>query len=332
VDVVAIVAALGLAFVLGVSDAPNASSALIVSRAAGWPVALAFSFCLHALGALVAGTAVAVTVDGLVRVGRDDVPSAYAAGALAAVAFVAAAASVGIPASASYGLLGGLIGAAAVADGAEAVRWGGLDGLRPTGTIGALVGLGLSPALGVGAAWLLRGALGRGLARGTRRLLRPMRGGIWLGAGLVALSDGVNDGQKAMGLMVGVLLATGSLHSFQIPFWSRASVALALALGTALGGGRVIRRVGKGYYRPQAIDSLAAQLSAAGVILGAGALGLPVSTSTVVTAGVVGAGANRHPRHVRWAGVIETILAWGITVPACAVLSAVLFLCARLIA
>ena len=331
-DVVAIVAALGLAFVLGVSDAPNATSALVASRAAPWHAALLYSFALHALGALLGGTAVALTVSRLVSVSRGDLPSAYAAACLAAIVFVAGAARLGLPSSATYGLVGGLVGAGLVSGGPGDIRWGGFDGIRPDGTIGTLAGLVISPMLGVAAGWLARRIVGRATARASRHLLRPVKGGIWVAAGLVALSDGTNDGQKAMGIAAAVLLASGSLHRFEVPFWVRVSVAGTLALGTAVGGGRVVRRVSRGYYRPGPVDSLVAQASSAAVILGAAALGAPVSTSTVVASAVVGVGADRHPRHVRWAGVAETMSAWALTVPICALLGAALFACARLVA
>jgi inorganic phosphate transporter, PiT family len=332
VDVVAIAAALGLAFVLGISDAPNATAALVASRAAGWRGAIAFSFVLHLLGALLAGTAVALTIDGLVSADADDVSAVYGAACLAAIAFVSVGARRGIPTSATYGMIGGLVGAGVAAGGWGAINWGGMDGWRPHGVVGVLFGLVLSPILGVAAGFVLRSVLAHALRSGTRRLLDPVRGAVWLAAGSVALSDGMNDGQKAMGLATGVLVATGRLSSFSIPFWVRGTTALALALGTALGGGRVIRRVGTGYYRPDPVDVLAAEISGAGVIFGAAAVGAPVSTSETVTAAFVGVGADRHPRHVRWAGVFHTVSAWAVTVPACAALAALLFACARLMA
>jgi inorganic phosphate transporter, PiT family len=331
VDAVAIAAALGLAFALGVSDAPNATAALVASRAAPWHVALLFSGVLHAVGALAGGTAVALTMTHLVGVPHGDVASVVAAGCLAAVAFGGAAARIGIPTSATYGLVGGLVGASLVSSGLDGVRWGGVDGARPDGVLAVLVGLVLSPAVGAAAGWLVRRAVTRGAARGTRRLLGPVRGGIWLTSGLVALSDGTNDGQKAMGMAVAVLVARGSVDSFEVPFWARGSVALALGLGTAVGGGRVIRRVSRGYYRPQPLDSLAAQASAAGVIFGAAAAGAPVSTSTVVASAVVGVGIDRRLRHVRWEAVVQTATAWLVTVPVCTALGAALFACATLV-
>src|SRR5262249_47586491 len=210
VDVVAIVAAVGLAFVLGISDAPNASAALVVSRAAGWRSALTFSFAFHAAGALAGGTAVAVTISSLIRAKPDVLPSAYAAAALAAVGFVTVAARRGLPASATYGLIGGLVGAALVSGGVDAIHWGGLRGLRPVGVFGALIGLLVSPLLGFLCGAVARRVLTLSLARGTRRVLRPVRGGIWFAAAFVALSDGANDGQKAMGIATAALPPLGA--------------------------------------------------------------------------------------------------------------------------
>jgi PiT family inorganic phosphate transporter len=331
VDVVAIGAALGLAFVLGVSSAPNAASALVASRAASWRVALGYSFLLHALGALLGGTAVALTIAGLVSVPEAEVAAVYASGCLATIGFVAVAARLGLPTSATHGLVGGLAGAAVMANGVGAVNWGGLDGIRPVGTLGVLIALVVSPLLGLAAGWASRRIAVRALARGTRRMLGPVRGGIWVAAGAVALSDGANDGQKAMGVAATTLLATGAVDRFEVTPAVRWSVALVFAFGTAVGGGRVVRRVGRGYFRPSPLDSLASQSSAAAVILGSTAVGAPVSTSTVVTAAVVGVGADRHPRHVRWAGVADTVSAWFLTVPVCAVLGAALYACATLV-
>jgi PiT family inorganic phosphate transporter len=331
VDVVAIAAALGLALVLGISSAPNAASALVASRAASWRVALGYSFLLHAIGALLGGTAVALTIARLVSVPDDEVASVYAAGSIAAIAFVAVAARLGLPTSATHGLVGGLAGAALAEGGVHAVHWGGFDGFRPIGVLGILAALVLSPIVGLAAGWATRRVAVRALARGTRRLLGPVRGGIWVAAGAVAVSDGTNDGQKAMGVAAATLLATGAIDSFEIPTSVRWSVALVFALGTVVGGGRVVRRVGRGYFRPTPVDSLASQTSAAAVILGSTAVGAPVSTSTVVTAAVVGVGADRHPRHVRWAGVADTISAWFLTIPVCAILGALLYGCATLV-
>jgi PiT family inorganic phosphate transporter len=321
----AIIASIAFAFMLGIADAPNATSALIGTRACRYRTAVAFSFVFHALGALLGGTAVAITITGLIEVPSGDVPAAYAAAAGAAVVFTAVATRRSIPTSASYALVGGLVGAALVSQGVDGIVWGGVDGIRPEGVLGVLLGMALSPVLGVAAAAGLSATLGRGGQRVSRRAARPVRGATWGAAALVALSDGTNDGQKAMGLAAGALVAAGSLDRLEIPLWVRVLVALALATGTAVGGRRLVRAVGEGIYRLGAVDGLAAQTSAAGVILAAGAVGAPVSTSNVVASSVVGVGANRRPRHVQWAVVGQTASAWVLTIPASAALGALAF-------
>ena len=130
--------------------------------------------------------------------------------------------------------------------------------------------------------------------------------------------------------VLGLLRSQADVAIRGVAAFARWSVAVVFGLGTIVGGGRVVRRVSRGYFRPMPVDSLASQASAAAVIFGSTAVGAPVSTSTVVTAAVVGVGADRHPRHVRWAGVADTISAWFLTIPVCAILGALLYLCASL--
>jgi PiT family inorganic phosphate transporter len=223
-SIAALVVVLGFAFVLGISDAPNASAVLISSRATSYRRAMAFSFFAHVAGGLLAAG--------------------------------------------------------------------------------------------------LRRLLGRMLDRATREAVRWVRGAIWLTAGLVGLADGSNDGQKAMGLATALLVAAGTIHSFEVPFWVTALVAFVLATGTAAGGRRVIRTVSSRLYRGGPLDGLAAQSASAVAILGAAVAGAPVSSSTVVASGMIGVGAVRRRRHVHWPTVRTVVSAWIFTVPACALLGA----------
>ena len=235
--ILAVLVVLGFAFMLGVSDAPNASAALLAARATSYRGAISFAFIFHVLGGILAGQAVAATMVTLVRVPPSAVPGTYLAGGIATIGFTWLATRRGIPVSASIGLVGGLAGAAAVVGGWTAVGWGGLHGWRPYGVIGTLAAVLVSPLLGVVVAGALRRALEPVAQRATRSSLRPMRGLIWLTAGLVAVADGSNDGQKAMGLVTGLLVASGALSRFSVPLWVTAVVAVVLATGTALGGG-----------------------------------------------------------------------------------------------
>jgi inorganic phosphate transporter, PiT family len=331
VGIAALVVVVGFAFMLGVSDAPNASAVLVASRTASYRHAMAFSFVATAVGGLVAGEAVARTMMSLVHVSATQLPLTYLAGGVAAVVFTIALTRRGIPTSASIALVGGLAGAAVVQGGWQAVGWGGLHGIRPYGVIGSLLAILLSPVLGGLVAAGLRRWLGRALPRATRDVARWLRATIWLTAGLVGLADGSNDGQKAMGLITALLVAAGTIRSFVVPFWVTALVALVLATGTAAGGRRIVRTVSSRFYRGGLLDGLAAQTASAVVILGAGTLGAPVSTSSVVASGMVGVGAARRRRHVHWPTVRLVLTAWVITTPACAVLGAGLCEAGRLL-
>jgi inorganic phosphate transporter, PiT family len=322
VGVAALVVVVGFAFMLGVSDAPNASAVLIATRTASYRRAMAFSFVATAVGGLLAGEAVARTMMSLVQVSPTQLPATYLAGGVAAVAFTVALTRRGIPTSASIALVGGLAGAAVVEGGWGAVGWGGLHGVRPYGVIGSLVAILLSPVLGGFVAAGLRRGLGRAVPRASRDVARWLRAMIWLTAGLVGLADGSNDGQKAMGLITALLVAAGTIRTFMVPFWVMALVALVLATGTAAGGRRIVQTVSSRFYRGGLLDGLAAQTASAVVILSAGTLGAPVSTSSVVASGMVGVGAARRRRHVHWPTVRLVLTAWVITAPACAALGA----------
>jgi PiT family inorganic phosphate transporter len=320
--IAALVVVIGFAFVLGVSDAPNASAVLIASRSASYRRAMAFSFVASAAGGLLAGEAVALTMTSLVHVPAGDLPGTYLAGGVASLAFTLLLTRHSVPVSASIALVGGLSGAAAARAGLDAVGWGGFHGAHPYGVIGTLVAIFLSPFLGGCVAAGLRHLLGRALPRASREMTRALKGMIWLTAGLVGLADGSNDGQKAMGLATALLVAAGTIRGFAVPFWVTALVALVLATGTAAGGRRIVQTVSSRFYRGGLLDGLAAQSASAAVILGAASVGAPVSTSTVVASGMIGVGAARRRRHVHWPTVRRVVSAWIITVPACALLGA----------
>jgi PiT family inorganic phosphate transporter len=138
----------------------------------------------------------------------------------------------------------------------------------------------------------------------------------------LAFSHGANDAQKSVGVVAALLLATGHIDSLNAPAWATFACALALTVGTALGGWRIIRTVGRRIYRLQAIEGLASQTSSAGVIFGASLLGAPTSTTQVVASSVVGIGGGRQRwRHVNWSIVRQMGLAWLITIPITAALA-----------
>ena len=247
------------------------------------------------------------------------------AGLVAALAWNGLAWYRGLPSSSSHALVGGLVGAAIAAAGFGAVNWGGFDGWRPVGVLGVLVALALAPPLGATAAYVVFRLLRLGLRRATRRFEQPIREAQWMSSGLLALGQGANDAQKTIGVVAALLLANGTTSSLHAPFLVTFGAALAMALGTVLGGWRIVRTIGRRIYDLKALDALASQTGSAAVILGSSLAGAPVSGTHVVASSVVGVGLGRERwGRIRWAVVTEIGLAWLTTVPATALLAAAL--------
>jgi PiT family inorganic phosphate transporter len=324
---IAVALVLAFAFTNGVHDASNAIAALVATRVARPGQAMALAAVFNTLGPLLVGAAVADTIGGIVAVQGPAAIAVIGAGLLAAVAWNGVTWWLGLPSSSGHALVGGLVGAALVKDGAEAVNWGGLDGLRPVGVIGTALALAVAPALGALAGVAVTRTLQHGLRSGSSRWQRPVRAGEWAMSSWLAFSHGSNDAQKAVGLLAALLVADGRLAGPPAPTWAVLACAAALTAGTALGGWRIVRTVGRGIYRIQPVDGLSSQAAFAGVIFGASLAGAPVSTSHVVASSIVGVGGGRRRwRHIRWAVVGDMALAWTITIPASAALGAAAFL------
>jgi PiT family inorganic phosphate transporter len=318
--------ALSVAFALtnGFHDASNAIATLVATRAARPLQAVVLAAVFNLLGPLVVGAAVADTIGGIVTLSGNEAIEVIGAGLLAAVGWNLLTWWLGLPSSSGHALVGGLVGAGLVVGGGDAIRWGGLDGVHPVGVIGTLIALAISPVLGALAALaVIRGL--RALARrATRRWGGPVRAGQWATAAALALSHGANDAQKAAGILAALLVADGRIARLEPPTWSELVCATALTAGTALGGWRIVRTVGRGIYRIRPVDGLASGAAAAGVILGASVVGGPVSTTQVVASSVVGVGGGRRRwHHVHWAVVRHMAMAWLITIPATATIAAV---------
>ena len=320
--IVVVVLAIGFDFTNGFHDSSNSIAAPVATGAMtpGQAVSVAAVFSL--LGPILAGTAVANTVGGLITVGEADTLQILISALIAAVTWNLLTWWWGLPSSSSHALVGGLVGAAVVTGGLSAVQWGGFDGLKPYGVIGVLVALAISPLLGAGAGLALEYAARRAVRRASRRARTPILRGQWGTSAALAFAHGTNDAQKTMGLITLALVSAGNLSEFVVPLWVKVVCAVAMTLGTAFGGWRIARTIGRGIYRIRPLDGLVSQGSSALVIGGASALGAPVSTTHVVASSVVGVGAERRWRHVRWPVVREILSAWVVTLPACAAIAA----------
>jgi PiT family inorganic phosphate transporter len=324
--VVALMLAVAFAVTNGFLDAANSIAALVVTRVATPLQALVLASVFNLLGPLLVGTAVAGTIGGIVHVTPPVTDQVIGAGLAAAVGWNLVAWSRGLPSSSGQALVGGLVGAALASGGVGAVNWGGLQGGRPVGVFGTLISLAISPPLGALGALLVIRVLRRLTRRATRRWGTPTRGGQWAAAAALAFSHGANDAQKSVGVIATLLLASGRISTLTAPVWVTVVCAVALTAGTAFGGWRIIRTVGRRIYRIQPLEGLACTTASAGVIFGASLIGAPTSTSQVVASSLVGVSGGRWRwRHVHWEIVRRIGVAWLITLPSTGAIAVVVF-------
>ncbi len=323
--VLAIGVALLFALTNGLHDAANSIAALVATRAARPGPAVALATVGNVIGPLLLGTAVADLLAGIVTVPPGQTVAIIGAGLTASVIWNTGTWRLGIPSSSGHALVGGLVGAALLEGGASAVNWGGLDGIKPVGVLGALLALAVAPVFGFLAGLLVERLLRLGARRATREVRGPVRASQWIASGALAFGHGTNDSQKAIGLVAAVLLAEGKIGSLSAPLWVKLSCSAALTVGTALGGWPIVRTIGRRIFRIRPIDGLATESGSAAVILASSVVGAPVSTTHVVASAVVGVGVGRRRwRHVGWRVVRDMLVAWVTTLPTCALLAAVL--------
>jgi len=330
---VLIVILLGIAFDVsnGFHDSSNAIAALVATRAArpGPAVVLASVFTI--LGPILVATAVADTVGGLLDVGPEQTLAVLLSALVAGLLWNLATWYRGLPSSSSHALVGGLVGAGLVVSGPSAIVWGGFSGVFPYGVLGVLVGLAVSPLLGAAVAWIATLAATRATRRATRQMRKPVLRGEWVTAATLAFAHGANDAQKTMGLLTLALVAGGVIPEFVVPLWLKIACGLALTVGTALGGWRIVRTIGRRIYRLRPLDGLVSSGSSSVIIGLASAVGAPVSTTHVVSSSVVGVGAGRRRRHVGWIVVRDILLAWVVTLPGCALMGAAVCVLVRMV-
>ncbi|MDQ0287160.1 PiT family inorganic phosphate transporter [Desulfofundulus luciae] len=311
--------ALAFDFINGFHDTANAVATSLATGALTPRSAILLATTLNLLGALTF-TGVALTIAG----GIIDTailfnnPKTISAALLAAIVWNLLTWLGGLPSSSSHALVGALTGATLAATGPIGVNLAGLSTIFQ-----ALV---LSPLLAVTAGFavmtvvfcLSGGRTGPHLNRRFRYWQR-------LAAALQAFSHGTNDAQKTMGVITLALVLTGYQESFVVPLWVKVLSALALALGTSCGGWRIIRTVGRGITHLDPPAGFAADMGSAMVILTATLLGLPVSTTHVISSSITGVGLTRGAKAVSWSTVARILLAWVLTLPATTALGALFY-------
>jgi inorganic phosphate transporter, PiT family len=300
-------------FVNGFQDSANIVATMIASQAmsARGALLLAAAGCLA--GPFLIGVAVARTIGSEVLAPGAITIAVALAALLAATAWNLAAWYLSVPVSSSHALIGGLLGAGWHGAGPEAIQGAGVAKVAVALVVSPLLGFVTALAVMHLTLWMLRHAT-------PRASVALSRAQVATSAGL-AIANGANDAQKTVGVIAMGLLLLGFSDTFTVPWWAIALSASSLALGTAMGGGRVARTLGSRFYRVRPIHGFASQASSALVVLAASLAGGPASSTQVVSLAIVGAGAAERRSKVRWALLGEIAIAWLLTVPASALIA-----------
>ena len=304
-------------FLNGIHDSSNVVATMISSRAFSPQVALGVTAVAEFSGPFIFGVAVAKTI------GNDIVASQLISTQVILAALVSAILwdlltwYLGFPSSSSHALVGGIIGAVVMAAGWQAIEKAGL--------IKILISLFSSPIIGFVVGFILIRLILILSWKATPRINSVFKRGQIVTGIALALSHGANDAQKTMGVITLALVTSGYLKVFAVPRWVILICASMIALGTAVGGWRLIRTLGGKMYKIRPVDGFASQLTSAVVILSNSLLGGPVSTTQVVSSAIMGVGAGERANKVRWGVVQEIAMAWLFTIPVTALVAAGLY-------
>jgi PiT family inorganic phosphate transporter len=304
----------------GFNDAANAIATVVSTRVMSPFAAVLMAAIMNFVGAI-SGTAVAKAIGmGVVKVEEADLVL-VAAGVLAAAVWVFAASRFGLPVSGSHSLIAGLAGAAVAHAGWQVLEY---SGIRKIG-----LGLVFSPLLGFVGGYLVMLGIYWGFRRATPVMVTSIFSRLQMvTAAAMAFSHGSNDAQKTMGIITLTLAVfydwEGSGIAFEVPLWVIVLSAAVMAVGTFMGGRRVIRTLGVRIVTMRPPHGFAAEASAASVIELASRSGVPVSTTHVITSSILGMGSTRRLSAVRWGVAKEIVYAWVLTFPVVALLGALL--------
>jgi PiT family inorganic phosphate transporter len=230
---------------------------------------------------------------------------------------------LGLPTSSSHALMGGYAGAAVASAGFQAIIVSGWCKILLFMVLAPAIGLFLGWALKIVATWLVFKRSLTSINKWSRRLQL-------VSAAFDSLGHGGNDAQKTMGIITSLLVSAGYLKTFHVPFWVVLSANGAIALGTLSGGWRIIKTMGQKITKLKPIDGICAETASAASIFAATHLGIPVSTTHVITGAISGVGSVQRLSAVRWGVTLSIVWAWILTIPAAAILAALAFMALKL--
>ncbi len=311
---ITVILALLFDFSNGWHDCANAVATVVSTRVLSPFAAVLLAGALNVAGAFFS-TAVAKMIGGGI-VYPDAITDTVVAGAMGgAIVWNLFTLLLGLPTSSSHALIGGLVGSAVAHGGWTVVQFKGLRAILEAMVLSPLFGFGMGFLIMVTVSWVFF-RVQRGVATKVFSRLQL------LSASFMAFSHGANDAQKVMGVITLALMAAGQLTSSDVPTWVIVSCALAMGLGTTVGGWRIIRTLGMKMVKLEPVHGFAAETAAATVLLFTAHFGLPVSTTHTITSSILGVGSTKRLSAVRWGVTRKIFSAWVFTLPGAALLGA----------
>ena len=303
----------------GFHDTANAIATSVSTRAITPRHAIIMAATLNFAGAMIS-TGVAKTIGGDLVLNPSQISlEVIVAALIGSIIWNITTWYYRIPSSSSHSLVGGVIGAVSISVGPAALDITGISKIIMSLILSPIVALATGYFVMIGLLWIFRNFSPITLNRQFRKMQL-------VSASLMAFSHGSNDAQKAMGIIALALLSGGYIETMEIPIWVKIACATSMALGTSAGGWRIISTMGTKIFKMESINGFAADLNSSIVIFTATFLHLPVSTTHVVSGSIMGIGSAERVRAVHWGVARSMLLAWVITIPISACISAVIYL------
>ncbi|GIP60570.1 inorganic phosphate transporter [Paenibacillus woosongensis] len=312
--------ALAFDFINGFHDTANAIATSVSTRALKPRTAIMLAAVMNFVGAMMF-TGVAKTIGGSVAdpAKLDNGLEILVATLLAAIIWNLVTWWFGIPSSSSHALIGALAGAVFVGAGSENLNWSGFTTI--------IEGLIFSPLIAFAIGYVVMMVLKWVFAkRSPHTVNKGFRSMQVITAAIQAFTHGTNDAQKAMGIITFALVTANYQDNMDVPLWVKIAAATAMALGTSIGGWKIIKTMGTKIFKIEPINGFAADLSAASVIFGATLFHLPVSTTHAITSAILGVGSAKRFSAVKWGVAGRIVVAWVITIPIVAVLAGLIYI------
>ncbi len=311
--VLVVCSALAFDYINGFHDTANAIATCVSTRALSVKSAIIMAAFLNFTGAMVS-TKVASTIGKGIVDANNVTQLVVLAGILGAILWNLITWYYGMPSSSSHAIIGGLMGAVIAHSGPATLHWNGLKKIVLALILSPIAGVIVGFIFMIIIMWLFRNSSPGPLNKGFRRLQVAS-------AAFMAFSHGTADAQKSMGVITMALVSYGFLPTFEVPTWVKLACAIAMGLGTAAGGWKIIKTIGKDFVKLQPVHGFCVETAAAAVIMGSSSIGMPVSTTHVITSTILGVGISKRLTAVNWNVAKRIVWAWILTIPAAALVA-----------